>query len=82
MVDAGPLSAARSARDAGKSPRPEGAPTVKAVDAIAQILKIEGAEFLSAYLTTPLIEAAARAGIRPVLCGQERVNPHCHGVGR
>jgi len=49
---------------------------VKAVDAIASILKIEGAEFLSAYPTTPLIEAAARADIRPVLCRQERV-----GVG-
>ena len=51
-------------------------PTVKVVDAIARILKIEGAEFLSAYPTTPVIEAAARAEIRPVLCRQERV-----GVG-
>jgi acetolactate synthase-1/2/3 large subunit len=49
---------------------------VKVVDAIARILKIEGAEFLSAYPTTPVIEAAARAEIRPVLCRQERV-----GVG-
>ncbi len=49
---------------------------MKAVDAVASILKIEGAEFLSAYPTTPLIEAAARADIRPVLCRQERV-----GVG-
>ena len=49
---------------------------MKVVDAIARILKIEGAEFLSAYPTTPLIEAAAKAEIRPVLCRQERV-----GVG-
>jgi acetolactate synthase-1/2/3 large subunit len=49
---------------------------VKVIDAIARILKIEGAEFLSAYPTTPLIEAVARAEIRPVLCRQERV-----GVG-
>ena len=49
---------------------------MKTVDAIARILKIEGAEFLSAYPTTPVIEAAARAEIRPVLCRQERV-----GVG-
>jgi len=49
---------------------------VKVVDAIARILKIEGAEFLSAYPTTPVIEAAAKADIRPVLCRQERV-----GVG-
>jgi len=46
------------------------------VDAIARILKIEGAEFLSAYPTTPVIDAAAKAEIRPVLCRQERV-----GVG-
>jgi acetolactate synthase I/II/III large subunit len=49
---------------------------VKVIDAIARILKVEGAEFLSAYPTTPLIEAAAKAEIRPVLCRQERV-----GVG-
>ena len=49
---------------------------MKVIDGIARILKLEGAEFLSAYPTTPLIEAAARAEIRPVLCRQERV-----GVG-
>jgi acetolactate synthase-1/2/3 large subunit len=49
---------------------------VKIVDAIAEILKREGVEFLSAYPTTPVIDAAAAAGIRPVLCRQERV-----GVG-
>jgi acetolactate synthase I/II/III large subunit len=49
---------------------------VKVIDAIARILKVEGAEFLSAYPTTPLIEAVAKAEIRPVLCRQERV-----GVG-
>jgi acetolactate synthase-1/2/3 large subunit len=49
---------------------------VKVIDAIARVLKIEGAEFLSAYPTTPLIEAAAKVEIRPVLCRQERV-----GVG-
>jgi acetolactate synthase I/II/III large subunit len=49
---------------------------VKVIDAIARILKLEGADVLSAYPTTPLIDAAARVGIRPVLCRQERV-----GVG-
>ncbi len=49
---------------------------MKVVDAIARILKSEGAEFLSAYPTTPVIDAAAKAEIRPVLCRQERV-----GVG-
>src|SRR5206468_3594152 len=45
-------------------------------EAIAEILKREGVEFLSTYPTTPLIDAVAAAGIRPVLCRQERV-----GVG-
>ena len=46
------------------------------VDAIAHILKLEGIQHLSAYPTTPLIEAAAEIGIRPIICRQERV-----GVG-
>ena len=49
---------------------------MQVVDAIAEILKREGVEFLSTYPTTPVIDAAAAAGIRPVLCRQERV-----GVG-
>jgi acetolactate synthase I/II/III large subunit len=49
---------------------------MKIVEAIVEILKREGVEYLSAYPTTPIIDAAAAAGIRPVLCRQERV-----GVG-
>jgi acetolactate synthase-1/2/3 large subunit len=49
---------------------------MQVVDAIAEILKREGVEYLSTYPTTPVIDAAAAAGIRPVLCRQERV-----GVG-
>ena len=49
---------------------------MKVVDVIAEILKREGVEFLSCYPTNPLIEAAASAGIRPIVCRQERV-----GVG-
>jgi acetolactate synthase I/II/III large subunit len=49
---------------------------MKVIEAIADILKREGVEFLSTYPTTPLIDAAAAVGIRPVLCRQERV-----GVG-
>ena len=49
---------------------------MKTVDAIAHILKREGIEYLSAYPTTPVIEAAAEVGIRPIICRQERV-----GVG-
>ena len=42
-------------------------------DAIAEILKREGVEFLVCYPRQPLIEAAAKAGIKPILCRQERV---------
>ncbi len=49
---------------------------MRTVDAIAEILKREGVENLSCFPTTPMIEAAAEAGIRPIICRQERV-----GVG-
>lgn len=49
---------------------------MKVVDAIAEVLKQEGVEFLTCYPTAPMIEAAASAGIRPIICRQERV-----GVG-
>jgi acetolactate synthase I/II/III large subunit len=49
---------------------------MKVVDAICEILKREGVEFLSCYPTNTLIEAAASAGIKPIICRQERV-----GVG-
>ncbi|MDP2606020.1 MAG: thiamine pyrophosphate-requiring protein [Deltaproteobacteria bacterium] len=49
---------------------------MKVVDAISEILKREGVEFLSCYPTNTLIEAAASAGIKPLVCRQERV-----GVG-
>ncbi len=49
---------------------------MRTVDAMVEILKREGVEFLSCFPTTPLIEAAAAAGIRPIVCRQERV-----GVG-
>ncbi|MBI2938905.1 MAG: thiamine pyrophosphate-requiring protein [Chloroflexi bacterium] len=50
--------------------------TLRTIDAIVQILKREGVEYLSCFPTTPLIEAAAQGGIRPIICRQERV-----GVG-
>jgi len=49
---------------------------MKTIDTITEILKREGVEFLSCFPTTPVIEAAAAAGIRPIICRQERV-----GVG-
>ena len=49
---------------------------MRTIDVISQILLREKVEFLSAYPTTPVIEAAAEVGIRPIICRQERV-----GVG-
>ncbi len=43
---------------------------------IAEILKREGISTLFGYPTTPIIEAAAAIGIRPVICRQERVGVH------
>jgi len=49
---------------------------MRAIDVMVEILKREGVEFLSCYPTTPLIDAAAEAELRPIVCRQERV-----GVG-
>ena len=49
---------------------------MRTIDAIAEILKREGINILPSFPTTPVIEAAAAAGIKPVICRQERV-----GVG-
>ncbi len=46
---------------------------MKGVEVVAEILKREGTEFIACYPANPLIEACAKAGIRPVLCRQERV---------
>ena len=43
------------------------------IDTITEILKQEGVEFLSCFPTTPILESAAKGGIRPVICRQERV---------
>ena len=43
------------------------------MDAIAEILKREGLDTLFCYPTTPVIEAAVAAGLKPVICRQERV---------
>ena len=49
---------------------------MRTIDAVAEILKREGISSLPSFPTTPVIEAAAAAGIKPVICRQERV-----GVG-
>jgi acetolactate synthase-1/2/3 large subunit len=52
-------------------------------DVIAQILKREGVEFLIAYPSTPIIDAAAKAGIRTVIVRQERTGLHmCDAISK
>ena len=46
---------------------------MQGADAVAEILRREGTEFLSCFPSQPLIEACAVVGIRPVLCRQERM---------
>jgi thiamine pyrophosphate-dependent acetolactate synthase large subunit-like protein len=46
------------------------------VTAIAKILKQEGVEWIGCMPSNPLIEAAAAAGIRPIVCRQERTGVH------
>jgi acetolactate synthase-1/2/3 large subunit len=49
---------------------------MKVMDAITEILKREGISTMFCFPTTPIIESAAAAGIRPVICRQERVGVH------
>ena len=46
------------------------------ITAIANILKIEGVDFIGCMPSNPLIEAAAVAGIRPIVFRQERTGVH------
>src|SRR6267143_7044707 len=45
---------------------------MRGTEAIAQILKLEGAEYLFSYPNHPLIDAAARLGIRPIIARGEK----------
>jgi len=49
---------------------------MKVGEAIAEILKREGVQLLLAYPVNHVIEAAAAAGIRPIIVRQERVGLH------
>ena len=42
------------------------------IEAIAKILKLEGVEWIACYPNNPLIEAAAKEGIRPITFRHER----------
>jgi len=49
---------------------------MKAVAAVAEILKREGTTFLIGYPVNPIIEAAAQADIRTIIVRQERTGLH------
>ena len=49
---------------------------MNAVTAVANILKMEGVEFIGVIPSNPLIEAAATAGIRPIVFRQEGTGVH------
>src|ERR1051326_2177241 len=49
---------------------------MQAADAVAEILKREGIQFLIGYPVNGIIEAAARADIRTIIVRQERTGLH------
>lgn len=49
---------------------------MKAGEAIVQILKQEGVEIIFGYPVNHLLEEAAKVGIRPIICRQERIGLH------
>jgi acetolactate synthase-1/2/3 large subunit len=56
---------------------------MKVADAVAEILKAEGVQYLFAYPVNHLIEAAAQVDIRPIIVRQERIGLHmADAVGR
>src|SRR5580700_10731313 len=56
---------------------------MKVANAVAEILKREGIEFLIGYPVNPIIEAAAEADIRTIMVRQERIGLHmCDAVAK
>ena len=49
---------------------------MKAVEAIAEILKREGVDMILGYPVNHVLEYAARADIRSIICRQERIGLH------
>jgi thiamine pyrophosphate-dependent acetolactate synthase large subunit-like protein len=49
---------------------------MKVPEAIVEVLKREGAEFILGYPVNPVLEASAAAGIRPIIVRQERTGIH------
>src|SRR5262252_10123511 len=64
------------------SPNRGGFP-MKVANAVAEILKREGIEFLIGYPVNPIIEAAAEADIRTIMVRQERIGLHmCDAIAK
>ena len=56
---------------------------MKVANAIAEILKREGIEYLIGYPVNPIIEAAAEADIRTIMVRQERIGLHmCDAIAK
>jgi acetolactate synthase-1/2/3 large subunit len=56
---------------------------MKVVNAIGQILKKEGVEWLIGYPVNPIIESAAEVDIRTIMVRQERIGLHmCDAIGK
>jgi acetolactate synthase-1/2/3 large subunit len=49
---------------------------MRAVEAVAEILKREGVTFITGFPLNPIIDAAAMADIRPIVVRQERIGAH------
>src|SRR2546425_12713482 len=45
---------------------------MRGIDAVAQILKAEGVEYLFSYPNNPIIDSAAKIGIRPIIARSEK----------
>ena len=56
---------------------------MKVANAVAEILKREGIEYLIGYPVNPIIEAAAEADIRTIMVRQERIGLHmCDAIAK
>src|SRR5438477_13161668 len=56
--------------------RQRGGAPMKTGDAIAEILKREGVEWIIGYPVNHILEHGAAAGIRPIVVRQERIGLH------
>src|SRR6201997_955344 len=56
---------------------------MKVANAVAEILKREGIQYLIGYPVNPIIEGAAEADIRTIMVRQERIGLHmCDAIGK